>query len=446
MRTMKRLLALAALLCLVAAGPACANVLHAAPSPHGSGNCASASNACTIQTAFASAGDNDEIVLALGTYGSPSPISTQLAMTKAHVYIHGTHGRPRPQIEFADNSDIPMYIAGTADRLEFVGIHNPDVPLLLSGGSTGAQLVVRADGAGSTNYACQVPSGTLIDSVCWNSGDDGAAAATITDFGADVSAAYRNDTLIASGANAMGLTTRAFGGNTAVVHATNVIARGTQFGFHVSGSAPSSSADLYADHSNYSSEFDTGAMNDAFFHPGAGNQTAPPLFVKAAAGNFHEKLGSPTIDHGVNSLANGTTDADDAARVQGAATDIGAFEFTPPPHCSLTPKSDKVSHKGALKVVARCDEDASVTVHGVVKARTTRNGKKETKRFALATVTGHVAANVRKTFSLRLPDKALAALAAGVKESARFKLTAVNAGGSTTATASIKRIGQANKH
>lgn len=58
-----------------------------------------------------------------------------------------------------------------------------------------------------------------------------------------------------------------------------------------------------------------------------------PAFADAAAGDYHQLAGSPTIDAGVNDASIGPKDLGNAARVQGAAPDIGAYEFavTPPP-------------------------------------------------------------------------------------------------------------------
>lgn len=82
-------------------------------------------------------------------------------MTRSHVYIHGTHGKPRPRLEFADHADIPLAMTGTSDRLEYVGIHNTlSLALVLDGGSTAAQIYVRADMDGETDYTCQITNGT----------------------------------------------------------------------------------------------------------------------------------------------------------------------------------------------------------------------------------------------------------------------------------------------
>jgi hypothetical protein len=58
----------------------------------------------------------------------------------------------------------------------------------------------------------------------------------------------------------------------------------------------------------------------------AGGVNANPDFVNAAGGNYALASGSPAIDHGMT-LSPVTTDYNGVARPQGAAYDIGAFEY-----------------------------------------------------------------------------------------------------------------------
>jgi hypothetical protein len=55
---------------------------------------------------------------------------------------------------------------------------------------------------------------------------------------------------------------------------------------------------------------------------------ANPLFVNAAAGDFHLMALSPAID-AADSAATEATDFDGTARPQGAKRDVGAFEYKP---------------------------------------------------------------------------------------------------------------------
>jgi hypothetical protein len=90
--------------------------------------------------------------------------------------------------------------------------------------------------------------------------------------------------------------------------------------------------------SDYASKTGAGTVTDA-----GGHVTSRPLFVNAAGRDFHELVGSPTIDAGLNEEANGPFDFDGNPRRQGASTDIGAFEFprpTPKPQPQPQPKGN----------------------------------------------------------------------------------------------------------
>jgi hypothetical protein len=62
-------------------------------------------------------------------------------------------------------------------------------------------------------------------------------------------------------------------------------------------------------------------------YSGTGNIDADPLFVNFAAGDTHLQATSPCVDKGTISLNPPLTDLDGAARVQGSAPDMGAYEF-----------------------------------------------------------------------------------------------------------------------
>jgi hypothetical protein len=62
-----------------------------------------------------------------------------------------------------------------------------------------------------------------------------------------------------------------------------------------------------------------------------GNKTAPPAFVDAGAGDYHQLLASPTVDAGLPDSLLGLTDIDGDPRFFGSEPDMGADEYVPPP-------------------------------------------------------------------------------------------------------------------
>jgi hypothetical protein len=86
---------------------------------------------------------------------------------------------------------------------------------------------------------------------------------------------------------------------------------------------------MFTNHTNATGRATAGG--GASITGGTGDQSQPPLFVDAANGNFHEALGSPTIDHGLFASDNGTRDFDGDFRKIGASTDIGVDERALPP-------------------------------------------------------------------------------------------------------------------
>jgi hypothetical protein len=142
-------------------------------------------------------------------------------------------------------------------------------------------------------------------------------------------ATLRNVTAVATKSTGIAIQAVTGSNNTENITVTNSIA-----------SVPSGSAAVEAhqgspgqarvvlDHSNYG--FQSTAFTMGMVVDNGGNQRfMPPHF--AAAGDYHQVAGSPTIDKGANDSLNGLTDFDGDARTLGAATDIGADEFVPPP-------------------------------------------------------------------------------------------------------------------
>jgi hypothetical protein len=106
---------------------------------------------------------------------------------------------------------------------------------------------------------------------------------------------------------------------------------------------------------------------------GATHLTAAPQFVDAAAGDYTEAPGSPTIDAGAVSPldAVGGHDAVGMPRTLGAATDMGAFE---------APAAPDVAGADATELTG-----TGVTLHGTI----TPNGAPANWHFELGTTTGY---------------------------------------------------------
>jgi hypothetical protein len=162
------------------------------------------------------------------------------------------------------------------------------------------------------------------------------------------SGTYRNVTAIAPGTG--GIALLAWAGNTTGqtnVLARNVIARGGPGGYSLKAHTanPAASATITVDHSNWLGGLKVGAQ--AAIVDGGGNQTAAPYFVDAAAGDYRQANGSPTIDAGLSEFVDGPLDADGDPRQIGPI-DIGADEFVVVPGATTGPASAVTDRSATL--------------------------------------------------------------------------------------------------
>lgn len=119
------------------------------------------------------------------------------------------------------------------------------------------------------------------------------------------------------------------------------------------------------------------------------------------------------------------------------------------PSNALTPQGPQVyvavkqPSSGVLKLRARCDQTAAVTLTGTITAVIKPKQRRQPARSETFNITAlRDTANAGKTLTMtvKFPQAALAALEAGVWESARFKLTATNARGTGATTAAVRRL------
>ncbi len=336
---------------LVFAASAQAGIRYAAPSPTGSADCSSPSNACDIDTAVESpsVNDGDEVILASGDY---TPVITSLIgldVTKA-IIIRGAAGQPRPRITSSADFAVKLE-ANPGAQLRDVAIEHTGATgglLMLEGAGTAERVAVHTSTGLS---ACSPAANSLIrDSTCWNTTATGSAIELSLGCGAPCSDSgrLRNVTAVGAGAGSAGILLDAGAGPAQLtLTAKNVITQGGVADVRAVTTDSGASSSITLDHSNYETIDSDGVPgNENVTDPGSGtNQISPPLFANAAAGNFHQLAGSPTIDRGANDFLNGAEDIDGNARVLDgnddcqAVTDIGGDEFVDPtpPDCSPPP-------------------------------------------------------------------------------------------------------------
>lgn len=328
------------------AGPASA----AAPvtrwaSPAGSGTACSQATPCALVTALGDDGlvtpvAGDEVVVTPGTY------SVGQLQTDVQLDVHGQAGQAVPTIDFSD----PTYgflVYGGA-RVHDLHLTSATTSVVLRVGSNAGapvldRLSVSAPAAGG--IGCDIAdNATLRDSVCWAPGTNGIGlrVAVNTATTAAKTITLRNVTALGA---LVGIDADITGPPTYLVDARSVIARGGGSNDVTAEAHGGAAVNLTFDHSSYATTATTVAAGSsaAITEPGTGtNQQGAPVFVDAAAGDFRQAAGSPTIDAGAVDGSSGTLDPDgDPRTVRGLAAtacpglpDIGADEYVSPFDCT----------------------------------------------------------------------------------------------------------------
>ena len=346
-------LVIATAISLVGAGAASAAEGELFVSPSGRGAQCTQADPCSIVKAIHNATAGQTVTVETGTYGSPTPLSKALTV-EAGVTVSGQAGPSRPVIVTEGPSGI--ILAGEGSSLSNLEVQDAsgEYGVLATAAAISIDHVIsHVSAAGAV--ACQ-PSAELTDSVCWSSGSNGVAALPLAKTSG--SSTLRNDTLIASGGGGVALAVRARRAVTVTANLTNSIARGA--GFDISAATETSGAGttaiVNADHSNYATvaEEDGVRRGTVTITPAgtAGNQTAAPVFVDESTGDFHEaSTSAATIGKGANSPLDGSTDLDGGPRELLGVTDIGAYEFSPPPSCTSVAASAGLDHPVAIQLL-----------------------------------------------------------------------------------------------
>jgi hypothetical protein len=306
-------------------------------SPAGGGDCSSPAAACDLKTAIQSAIPGDTVVVGTGMY-----VSSQTITSGGRIDIHGDTTQPRPVI--SSSAPIALDVEDQDSTLSYLDVSTSAANgrAVKFNGTLAESLIARASGAGADAFELENES-TLRDSLVVGAFDgvliDGAGSAKV-----------RNVTAI--GGTGWAIDAQSSGtGVTPTI--TNTIARNTGNPYGIWGNAPSGNVKVTVSYSNYDQGFVTSGSSTIV--DGGHNQHSAPVFVNAAAFDYHEAAGSPTIDAGLTDPADaGTLDLDRQARTQGAGTDIGADEAVstgtpaPGPGGGSSDKTAPVVTKAAL--------------------------------------------------------------------------------------------------
>jgi hypothetical protein len=340
---MRRLLLV--IVAVLAVAPASALAANRYASPLGSGTACTAMAPCSIVQAVNFAASGDVVMLAgnAGTYGTSSlPLTAELFPPQIDITVEGAPGQPRPVIysnaqNMSGSTDTIVLSEGDILRGVDIEAHGNFAPVYAPT-ATGTILVdhVIAHALDSSQPACTLYGAVLLDSVCWATSGDGVIENLM--FGAAVGAlpvTLRNSTVI-GGPFGEGLAAYP---NTSVslsITVTNSIIRGGGglLSDIQTNTSSGGSVSVVLEHSNYATAETSGGGSVTPAGTGT-NQTADPMFVNPATGDYREAAGSPTINAGVSSADNGATDLDGNLRAIGGATDIGAYEFVTAPQVTL---------------------------------------------------------------------------------------------------------------
>jgi hypothetical protein len=403
---------------LIAASSAAAAQRYASPS--GSGSACSSGSPCNIQTAFSGASSGDEIIVTPGDYG---PISSTL-FAPPNGYVHGVHGQPAPRLHLAPARFLDTQNPGA--RVSYLQVDGEDQPLQVDANTEADQIYAH----GTAGDACIV-YGTLIDSVCWTtSGDTAISGATNAGTTTPV---LRNVTAEAFGPSAIGIEYHTASPGQIIVTAVNLIVHGTSTDVQVQADSPANTT-INIDHSNFITGLPLG--NNAHINTTA-PQGQPPLFVNPAAGDFSEVAGSPTIDAGVASAANGPFDVLGRPRSIGGATDIGAYEFDPFAGVTLGNQKSKVKKRKA-KVAIGCPAGTPPPCAGTL----TLSFAQGKKTLTAGSTAFSIGAGVTETLKVKISKKAMKRLDKRGKLNTRATAAATDgAGTAATTTGKVKLKG-----
>lgn len=307
--------------------PATASAFERHASPTGSGDPATCLPAapCSIADALSNTYllNGDDVILAPGTYSVPFEIT----ITKA-IDVYGIGAASATVVESNGVANGFLINNAGAKLSNFVLHHN-------SGATASVRLIAgdleRMIVRSSTGEGCELYAGFVRDTVCATDASSRSGLAVNVGGLGVYSFSLRNVTAIGNGAaNSHGILVYADGTASVTLVGKSVIARGNAYDIWAA-SIDTAVIDVTLSYSNYEDVGLGGSSTRTVTDPATNaNQTAAPMFVNAAGGDYRQLAGSPTIDAGLHDMFSGLIDFEGQARPNGGANDIGADEYHAP--------------------------------------------------------------------------------------------------------------------
>jgi hypothetical protein len=358
-------------------------------SPGGSGTTCSKAAPCSIVEGFSTVLMNGTLVLDPGHYGSEaSPLTVALEATNAQV--EGEPGKAAPTIVSDVAGNVDGLVAESVSHLKMLDLSEGD-GVIAEGGVMDHVTVFANTTADAT--ACLSIDALVTNSLCVNTGLGAYGLGVLSNGSvpATVEASTAIDTHSKSGGFAAG---------NLVSHTTGVISLINDLLVGGAAGAVSGVFETGLTHANTTIEMShcdakglvshTSIHGNLTIHHNRTDITAAPKFVSPAGDNFAERVGSPTINHGVENLLEGTTDAAGRPRVLGGAPDIGAYEFAQPPAGLRMTVLTRTAHSIRVKINVNPEgllTHTAVTGHPTIRRlRHTLSGDK--LRSYVITITG----------------------------------------------------------
>lgn len=357
----------------------------------------------------------DVIRLLPGTYdlgGSAQGVYTP-------VTIEGEPGAAVPLIQNDGETSFSVEAGGIGSVLRGLKIAVNDyaggAALRVNGPAGSATFErVHVTATGTTLFGVQL-AGTMRDSVVDFRGASFGGGIVTCCGGATI----RNVTAIGSSPGTYGIVMYDGYGQIQTATIRNTIARGTAAGIRVEGSNDGGLVTADVASSNFDTATETILGDDALVL-GAGNQTGSPLFADAAAGDFRQLPGSPTIDAG-DPAGISAQDFDGQPRAMGPAPDIGADE-APDGATLLTLAPGKLKRARTLRIPASCGLDCNVAMASRLVLKGSSGGARSSRVIGLKVASGSLSGGAPGSIVLSLKKSAVKALKGAKK--AKLNVTA----------------------